>query len=230
MNPMIQRKIHHLLKDAGDSRDHRYLRELRLPFDLSKPILVTEKVDGTTVQGRKEDGEFAVYKRFDNFKPGDPRKHSASEADRYRLERLRRDDPAAKWIFAAADHHREAFSLLPEDLWIFFEALGEKIGARYKNPVLAPTIRVFDTGDGVVFSHFDITREFARFYALPLVAAHRQCFGNLDALVENLRSARSCDQQLEHYPLEGWVLRQKDQDLREMVAKIRVKDLERLAT
>ncbi len=228
MELMVQRKIQHLLKDTGNGRDHRYVRELRLPFDFTRPILVTEKVDGTTVQGRVEDGEFVVYKRFDNFKPGDPKKHTAGEAERYRLERLRRDDPASKWIWIAVDRHMSAFNKLPSGVWIFFEALGEKIGSRYRNPALAPTIRVFDTGDGEVFGYFEITTEMTLSRDLPLVAARRECFGNLDALIEGLRQARSMDAEFASYPLEGWVLRQKDENSRELVTKIRVKDLERL--
>lgn len=233
---MMQRKISHLLKDTGTGRDHRYVRELRTPIDLSRSVLVTEKVDGTTVQSRYIRGELEIWKRFDNFRAGDPRKHAALESERYRLERLHRDDPSTRWIWAAVDRHSDGLCRFWGSVWIFFEALGANINARYRQPPLQPTIRVFDVGSDGGFHHFADT-ELAKSVRLPIVGARTQIFGDLEALFRNLRQARYEDNGRDHlfpddnlcgYPLEGWVLRQVDSGGREIVAKIRVKDLEKL--
>jgi len=216
-----QRKIHHVLDSQGNGDSFFYLPQLKAPFDLSQPLLVTEKVDGTTTQGKKEDGQFVVYKRFDNFKPGDPRKRSASEAERYRLERLQLTDPASKWIWQSVTRWMPQFNQLPEGLWVYFEAIGDKIGARYKG--LQPTVRVFDTGNETSFNPFEVTVEMAHQAGLPLVASRSVSFGNVEALILQLQAAKPLDEELKPYVLEGWVLRQQ-----ETVAKIRVKDLDKL--
>lgn len=227
---MTQRKIPHLLKDEGNGRDHRYLRELRVPIDLREMVLVTDKVDGTTVQGIVGPDGFEVHKRFDNFRAGDPAKHAASELERYRLERLRRDDPAARWIWAAVDPFMDRLARLPSGLWTFFEALGASINARYKNPPLAPTIRVFDTGRDGEFAMFADTYQLANSFGLPVVDHRLQRFGDLETLVSFLVTQRgSPDHELGGYPIEGWVLRQDSLFIHETVAKIRVKDLDKLA-
>lgn len=216
-----QRKIYHLLDSQGNQEDFKYLPSLNAPFDLNQPILVTEKVDGTTVQGRVESGEFVTYKRFDNFKPGDPRKHAASEEERYRLEKLQLSDPASRWIWRSVDGWKSKLNQLPEGLWVYFEAIGDKIGARYKG--LSPTIRVFDTSSEGKFNPFGFLVVLCHQLGIPTVEFHSSVFGDLGTLVETLRVAESRDEELKPYKLEGWVLRQG-----EHVAKIRVKDLDKL--
>jgi hypothetical protein len=217
-----QRKIHHVLDSQGNGDSFFYLPLLKAPIDISQPLLVTEKVDGTTVQGKKEDGQFTVYKRFDNFKPGDPRKHAASEAERYRLEKLQPKDPASKWIWLSVNRWQDKFNQLPEGLWVYFEALGDKIGARYKG--LPATVRVFDTApESGSYNPFETTVEVIQQAGLPLVAFRTVSFGDVETLILQLQSAKPQDEELKPYVLEGWVLRQG-----ETVAKIRVKDLDRL--
>lgn len=233
---LMQRKIPHLLKDVGTGREHRYIRELRVPFDLQKPMIITEKVDGTTVQSRYLFGKLEVWKRFDNFRAGDPKKHAAPESERYRLEKLHHDDPSAKWIWAAVDRHYGGLCKFWGSVWVFFEALGANINARYRNPPLQPTIRVFDIGSYGRFHDFTTT-QLAKSAELPIVGAHTQIFGDLETLFRDLRQARYEDSKRDElypddnlcgYPLEGWVLRRSDPDGTELVAKIRVKDLAKL--
>lgn len=229
-----QRKIPHLLASEGDGASFRYLRKLGVPLDFSRPMLVTEKVDGSTMQAR----DALPHKRYDRFSKGDPRKHGASEEERYELRACARSNPAEKWYLDAFEAHldgfREAARLRP-DVWIYFEALGAKIGARY--PDLPPTIRVFDIADATGFLPFEQTIELAVATQLPRVAfsaLYLSCVftlhserAALDCLFESLTKTSS---DLVHpttkqpYVCEGWVIRQD-----ETVAKIRVADLKRLA-
>lgn len=218
-----QRKIGHLLNSRGEGRDFTYTRELALPFDLTRAVLVTEKVDGSTMQCLA--GE--PYKRYDNFKAGDPRKHGASEAERYRLEKCSRDKPHERYYLDAFDQYAAAFDLVSPKVWVYFEAIGPKIGARYRGPYEHSTVRVFDTSEGGVFLPFGETRAIAARVGLPLVGVTERVFGTLDALLTDLASAQSVDDRLPAHELEGWVLRQWHEG-RELVAKVRKADLGRV--
>lgn len=219
-----QRKIGHVLKSYGTGADFTYHRELATPFDLSKPILVTEKVDGSTMQALRG----MPFKRYDKFKAGDPRKHSASEEERYRLEQCSRDKPHEQYYLDAFDLFADGFAAAASHVWIYFEAIGPKIGARYRGEGEGPTIRVFDTAADGAFLPFGETRAIAARAGLPTVANIERTFGNLDGLLTVLAAAESGDPGLPKHVLEGWVLRQWDGE-KELVAKIRKGDLGRLA-
>lgn len=223
-----QRKIHHLLQSEGEGDTFRYLPVLSAPFDLNRPILVTEKVDGSTMQSAK--GE--PWKRFDRFSKGDPRKRLVNEEDRYELRPCRSDDPSVKWYLASFNAHRERFEEFGRrypDHWIYFEALGVKIGSRYKG--LDPTVRVFDVSDRGIFFSFLDTVKIVSEIGLPMVAYRWEVFGHVNNLLEVLAKDVSRDEQLPPHELEGWVLRQHVVNHaveKEVVAKIRVHDLRRI--
>lgn len=222
-----QRKIHHVLASEGEGKSFRYLPVLKAPLDLSRPILVTEKVDGSTMQSQL--GE--PWKRFDRFSKGDPRKRLVSEDERYELRRCEAVDPAMKWYLAAFEafrHQFEKFGELFPDTWVYFEALGGKIGSRH--PGLEPTIRAFDVSRDGKFLPFGMMREMTIKASLPRVDGwHRSWAGSLDRLLEDLGQDQWKDRGLAPpYKLEGWVLRQDDGNGNEVVAKIRVADLQKI--
>ena len=217
---MVQRKIHHILKSSGNGKDFHYLPELAIQFELDQIILVTEKVDGSTLQAKG--GE--LYKRYDNFSKNDPRKQTATEQERYRLDKCSRSNPSEKWYWQSFDAYRPQFERLGlhhPDIWVYFEALGSKIGARY--PGLGPTVRVFDAGTETAFEPFRGAGEVADAYALPMVFYYYRQFSGLEHLLADLQSAVSGDIGLPEHKLEGWVLRQGD-----LIGKIRVADLNKL--
>lgn len=220
----IQRKIHHLLQSEGADETFRYLPLLRVSLDLEEPVLITEKVDGTTMQAIR--GE--PWKRFDLFKRGDPRKRLVSEAERYELRFCQPEDPSVKWYLKSFEAHREAFDEFGRqypDIWIYFEALGANIGARYKG--LAPTVRIFDVGADGSFLPFFKTVGLVREFQLPAVAYRWEVFGTLENLLEVLARYISMDPKLPPHELEGWVLR-SEVNGNEVVAKIRVRDLQQI--
>ncbi len=223
-----QRKIHHLLQSQGEGATFRYFPELRAPFDLSKPILVTEKVDGSTMQS--SNGE--PWKRFDRFSKGDNVKRLVSEEERYELRRCEKEDPSVKWYLAGFDAYREQFVEFGRQyphFWIYFETLGAKIGTRYKD--LSPTVRVFDVGDHLGFLPFLDAHRAAFEIGLPVVAYRLEVFGSLSNLFEALRTDTSRDGGFPAHILEGWVLRQRARNHvldEEVVAKIRVEDLRKI--
>lgn len=214
---ITQRKIRHLLVGEGEGASFSYREELAQPFDLMQPILVTEKVDGSTMQALG--GE--PFKRYDRFKARDPRKHTATEEERYELRPCSRANPAERWYLDAFDAHAEAFSRVPSDVCIYFEAMGERIGARY--PRLEPTVRVFDASRDGAWLPFVDTVQLATLTGLPLVAHETRVFMTLNNLLLALACADSYDDDLPEHRLEGWVLRQGD-----LVAKIRKADLAKM--
>lgn len=212
-----QRKIGHVLQSSGDGQSFAYHAALGTPFDLSAPVLVTEKVDGSTMQVLNG----APFKRYDNFKKGDPRKHGASEEERYRLCACSRDNPSERYYLDAFDAYAEQFAMLDPGVWFYFEAMGAKIGARY--PGLSPTVRVFDSSRDGAWRPFEDTRVNASAAGLPVVQSFYETFGSIGALLGRLSEAESTDADLPPHKLEGWVLRQGD-----LVAKIRKADLGRI--
>lgn len=225
---VTQRKIHHLLQSEGEGATFHYLPELRAPFDLNKPIIVTEKVDGSTMQSRH--GE--PWKRFDRFSKGDPKKRLVSEDERYELRLCRLDDPSVKWYLASFNAYCEQFKEFGKrysNHWIYFEALGNKINARYKG--LDPTVRVFDVSENGVFLPFLEVVKVASWVGLPAVSYRWEVFGFLGNLLEVFRNDFSRDGHLPAHNLEGWVLRQHviTHTLNEeVVAKIRFEDLKKI--
>jgi len=222
-----QRKIHHLLQSHGEGRDFQYLPDLRASFDLGEPILVTEKVDGSTMQSKQ--GE--AWKRFDRFKKKDPRKRLASEEERYELRLCSPYDPGVKWYLASFNAHSSQFNLFGQrhpDRWIYFEALGAKVQSRY--PGLDPTVRVFDVSSNGAFLPFSEAVSIAFELGLPVVAHRWETFGSLGNLLDSLTTDSSRDDGLPSHQLEGWVLRQSGSTpSEEVVAKVRIGDLRKLA-
>ena len=222
---LTQRKIYHLLKSFGQGDDFWYLWELRTAFDLSKPILVTDKLDGSTMQ---TDGT-EPWKRFDRFKKGDKRKFNASEEERYELRICQPDDPLVKWYIEAFNVYRDRFAEFGRrypGFCAYFEALGGNIGGRF--PGLKPTIRVFDVADENSYLPFLETVKIAESVGLPVVPHRWEMFGNLETLLEILSRDVSGDKDLPMHILEGWVLRQMVNG-EEVVAKIRIADLAQLS-
>lgn len=220
-----QRKIHHVLASEGEGKAFRYLPVLQAAIDLSKTILITEKVDGSTMQSQL--GE--PWKRFDRFSKGDPRKRTVSEEERYELRQCEAGDPAVKWYLAAFDAHREAFGRFGQaypNHWIYFEALGGKIQSRY--PDLTPTIRIFDVSENGAFFPFGEAVSIADQFELPVVEHRTEIFFTLGSLLEKLSVANSSDRGFPTHQIEGWVLRQDDGNGNEVVAKIRVADLKKI--
>lgn len=216
----FQRKIFHLLVDNGIiGRGFRYLPEMnpRHSFNWAEPVLITDKIDGTTCQFNLRH----VYQRRDKFKKGDPRKFTASEDERYRLELLDPADPANQHIFKAVKPYLPKFSL-DGSIVTYFESFGKKIQARYKD--YGPDIRVFDVTYCDEWIPFDETVSLCQTWGLPCVKhALRLLEGGVKQIIETLPKAHHLDPDLQKYDLEGWVLRQGTQ-----IAKIRKTDLKRL--
>lgn len=170
-----------------------------------------------------------TYKHYDRFKSGDSRKHNATEEEHYELRKCKEEYPAEKWYLAGFNAYREQFkAFLQEfpDTWIYFETLGEKIGARYAQ--LMPTVRVFDVSKNGKFLSFEKAKELALRFNLPVVKSHIETFGSLENLISMPTQSGSHDEGFPEHKLEGWVLRQEIGG-QEVVAKIRVGDLKRLA-
>lgn len=222
---LMQRKIHHLLASEGEDDTFRYLPRLRAPFDLSQPLLVTEKVDGSTMQAFRG----KPWKRFDRFKKGDQRKRLVPEEERYELRPCDPADSNIKWCLKSFEAYKEQFTLFGEtypEHWVYFEALGSKIASRYKN--LEPTVRVFDIGTNSHFLPFEEALNMVAKAGLPTVATRWQYFSNLEILLIFLSQDVSRDTALPDHQLEGWVLRQAVNG-GEVVAKIRVNNLKKIA-
>ena len=214
-----QRKIHHLLESNGTGRDFRYL-EMMNPkhhFNWDDPIIVTDKIDGTTVQADNQ----IICQRRDNFKKGDPRKFTASEEERYHLEKLE-ESSQNKWIFEAVEPFREQFLRLSAGVAVYFECFGPKIGTRYRN-MENHSIRVFDVAFKGQFSPFTETIILCEMFDLPLVGYKLVQYHGIQDIIKWLQDARHADLKLYEFELEGWVIRQ-----REEIAKIRKSDLEKL--
>lgn len=220
-----QRKIYHLLKSEGENETFRYLPEFRAPFSLEEPILVTDKVDGSTMQSKGG----KPYKRFDLFRKNDPRKHTASEAERYELRLLDPLNHSHREFLTAYNSYRpefEEFGRRYPDLWIYSEGLSSNIGGRF--PGLKPTIRVFDANKNGQYLPFLEILRMAGEVGLPVVPWRWEVFGNLETLLEVLSKDVSSDKELPPHRLEGWVLRQVVNG-EEVVAKIRVTDIDQIS-
>jgi len=213
----VQRKIFHLLANNGLSgREFRYLLKVnpKHAFNWNEPLLITDKIDGTTAQADSEH----IYKRRDTFKKGDPQKFKAPETERYFLEQLDETSPQNRWIFQAYSRYKDRFSKIPPSYTVYFECFGDKIQERYKN--MPPDIRVFDITHDEEFVPFETTLAFCNTYHLPLVGFQYRTFSHVSEIVDLLAQATHIDPLLGQYELEGWVLRQQDQ-----IAKIRKADL-----
>lgn len=216
----VQRKIVHLLNNNGLSRDQfRYVPIMHPThqFDWDKPIYVTDKIDGTTVQQQHN----VIYKRKDRFKKGDPRKYTATEKERYILLPLNPLASEWHWIFNACTSYRHIFDQLHSV--IYFEAFGPKINARYRDlPV--HDIRVFDMSSGEDYFPFKWSLVMCEKLSLPIVGNIQKSFHRgICQLIDELSAATHADPTLTDYELEGWVLRQGED-----IAKIRKSDLEKI--
>jgi hypothetical protein len=238
-----QRKIYHLLDSIGSGTNFRYLRKLNpkhnFVWDIDNVILLTDKIDGTTVQANNK----GVYKRIDNFKKGDPKKHSATEEERYKLELITFFNdltykPEWKYIIDAISPYIETFRKIPDNITVYFEVFGEKIGTRYNglsNIIRkAHDIRIFDITIDDKYAPFGknvrylSTIEFCEKYDLPHVdfqiiltrLIRLDVLEGINWLLDWLKSDKHTDPKLESFELEGWVIRQGNE-----IAKIRRNDL-----
>jgi len=217
-----QRKIHHLLDNNGETGNgFRYISKInpKHHFDWDEPIIVTDKIDGTTTQADNQN----IYKRRDNFKKGDPRKITASEEERYYLEQLDENAPQNQWIFKAVEPFREQFSWLHDDTTLYFECFGPKIQTRYNN-MENRSIRVFDVAYKGQFAPFTETIQLCEMFGIPIVGYTLTPLHGVEDIINRLLDARHIDLKLYEFELEGWVIRQ-----REEIAKIRKTDLEKLS-
>ena len=215
-----QRKTHHLWADHGvTGRDFKYLPELSDKHDFywDDKILITDKIDGTTVQADAS----GVYKRRDLFKTGDPRKFTATEQERYILAKLDLDAPENKHIARAVSKYLGIFKKLPPVIMIYFEAFGNKIQARYKG--LTPDIRVFGLTINDDFQLFEYIKRFCAERGLPVVGGYYAHLSGVSDIISRLESATHNEDALKPYELEGFVLRQGSQ-----IAKIRKSDLKKI--
>eukprot|EP00935_MAST-01C_sp_MAST-1C-sp1_P001051 g1051.t1 len=221
-----QRKIHSLMAHEGQGNSFRYHMKLsETPrFKTGDRIYLTEKWDGTTMQATN----CGCFKRFDNFKKGDRRKHKASEQERYRLEKIDFDEPENAHIAAACKPYLQTFSRLPDRLCLYFEACGPQIGARFRQAVLADTIRVFDVsreGDDDYLPFADTIR-LCDELGLPIVH-YTEASLDLHEVCALLTVSPAPRYHGVDAELEGFVVRDVDQQGR--IAKIRVDDMAKIA-
>ena len=217
----VQRKIHHLLANNGEiGGGFRYLPTLNplVNFNWKNIIIVTDKIDGTTVQADSQN----IYKRYDKLRKGDPKKLTATEDERYGLKKLSEEDPANKWIFKARDRYRKRFSRMKSGLMVYFECFGDKINARYKGR--EQDIRVFDFALDDEYISFENILGNCEEIGLPPVGSFNHAkFGEVTDIIKQVAGTGHIDLKLAGIPLEGWVLRQG-----EHIAKIRKNDLSRI--
>jgi hypothetical protein len=235
---ITQRKIHHLLADNGETgHNFRYLPELNSihKFDWNDPIILTDKIDGTTVQAADK----RVFKRKDKFKKGDPRKREVPPGERYELVEIFPDAPEWRWVFEAYDRYKPIFKRLFNRFTVYFEAFGPKINKRYRG-MDHHDLRVFDIVQppAFVFGDFVDVVDFCTATGLPCVGRTSMYFKGFDtpqaalyawlhdtdAYIEHsdtpeLDYYKHADPLLEAYELEGYVLRQGSE-----IAKIRKSD------
>jgi hypothetical protein len=218
--PRTQRKIVHLLDSSGTGDTFRYYNKLnrKAQFLEGDSVYLTEKWDGTTAQATNA----GVYKRLDLLKKGDPRKATASESERYMLEKLDLEHNKNRWIREAVQEYTSVFQSLPDGVCVYFEAIGTSIGGRFKHLDEFHDIRVFDFARDDKYLSFDDTVALATEYSLPLVHYDELTDLTVAGVIEQLsRTSRSyTDIDAE---LEGFVVR--DITDRGRVAKIRVEDL-----
>jgi len=186
-------------------------------FNWDDWIVVTDKIDGTTVQADNKN----VYKRRDRFKKGDPRKFKATEEERYYLKQLEEEEPQNKWIFKAFNRYREPISHIEPSYNVYFECFGDKIQARYKGR--PQDIRVFDFAIEDKYLPFETTIDLCNSFNIPIVGYTYKKLSGVKEIIETLPEAKHIDSELQEYELEGWVLRQGKQ-----IAKIRKTDLKKL--
>ena len=215
--PRTQRKIPHLLSSQGNGDTFRYLKLFnpKAGFAPGNSVYLTEKWDGTTVQATKD----GIYKRIDKIQAGDPKKHSASEEERYGLIKLDLDNNQNQYINRSCSQYLEIFENLEEGLCVYFEAVGTSIGARFQASPDWYDIRVFDFSKDGEFLSFDEAIILAEELGLPLV--HYTEVNNLD--VEYLIKLLSKNPSYYDNPAEceGFVIR----DSENKIAKFRVADL-----
>ncbi len=218
----VQRKIFHLLADNGISgANFGYLPQIssRHKFDFSKAFVITDKIDGTTVQADNR----AIYQRRDKFKSGDPRKFSASEAERYFLVELNKNGSENKWIFEAVEPFQSKMKQMLDDLVVYFECFGSKIQDRYR-AFGHHSIRIFDFALHDDYLPFEETLQKCTSFNLPNVGYDLRHFDDIFELLASFKNAEHIDPELKPFILEGWVIRQGDQ-----IAKIRKADLRKLS-
>ncbi len=224
MEMRTQRKIQHLLVNNGEpGEDFRYLPVMSHyhNFHWNRGIYCTDKIDGTTVQGNCE----GIFKRIDRFKRGDPRKHTASEEERYKLIKLD-NNPQWKWIWEAISFYKKQIETIPSHITAYFEVFGPKINATYRD-MSVHDLRIFDFTKHDKFVHFEDVNRLAWKYGIPTVGSFFWSFTEAFAIESILdvlaKKPKHIEASFANYTLEGWVFRQGLE-----IAKIRVSDLEKV--
>jgi len=200
----VQRKIAHLLESEGSGDDFGYFRRLATAVHGLRPgqrVVLTEKWDGTTVQATNK----GIFKRKDRFGLGDPRKHAATEEERYDIERVDLEHPQNRHIATSVRVYLERFNAMEPDLCVYFEAVGSNIQARFTHLPEFADIRVFDFARSGRFLPWSETTSLAKKYDLPIVAATESML-DLDKVLEVLQ-ARPCYAGGIPAQLEGFVVR-----------------------
>lgn len=220
--PVTQRKIHNLLDHVGSGDTFELLKQLnpKVGLEIGTEVYLTEKWDGTTVQATNQ----GIFKRFDKFKKGDPKKHKATEEERYGLAQIDLDDPSHKYIAKSVSNYVDKFKSLKDGECVYFEALGPRIGARYKHIPDFQDIRVFDFSRNGKFLAFEEAIVLAEQYELPLVAYRTE---SLDiARVIQILDDPLCYEDVDA-PIEGFVIREAGFELEDggKIAKFRVDDI-----
>ena len=248
---LVQRKIHNIFATLQGSEDDCGEEETTPRFRLDKmklnvaktgldfnlcTIIATEKWDGTTMQATRE----GLFKRRDMIARGDPRKFNAGERERYTLIEVNIHHSSHSHLRGAVAKYLDVFARLPPGVTVYFEAVGPRIQARYRDCFangVTGLIRVFDSSKDGVFLPFGETVKLAESLGLPMVHAFefsappapRSENDLIELILKTKREAVSYSAAPELnslVELEGYVFRcTKDSS---KVAKLRVCDLEPL--
>jgi len=211
--PLCQRKIYHIFKHEGNGASFRYCDGEVHPDCkdwVGKPVIVTEKWDGTTVQATRH----GIFKRQDNFRHGSKAKRGAPVPDRYRLDLLDIDMEDNVHIKRAVEPHLATFASLSDGLCVYFEAIGPAMGG---GPTITNRtgymILVFDFSmDGQFLPWTEIER-LAVAHSLPLVSSWRlDAFEPLPVYqkLANTECYTSPPAGYASEPFEGFVIRDPD--------------------
>mmetsp|Transcript_62717 Transcript_62717/g.149622 ORF Transcript_62717/g.149622 Transcript_62717/m.149622 type:complete len:420 (-) Transcript_62717:56-1315(-) len=227
--PLVQRKIFHLFRFAGNGPNFHYEPPARLNAEQTglgpeecPPLYLTEKWDGTTMQATNS----AVFRRLDL---ATKRKGEAQDASqRYTLRLVAWREPSSgRWngldhleadtyVAEALRPYLHHFEAMEPDLCVYFECVHTFIQARYRHLDGLADIRVFDFArcgeDGSWqsgrFLPFDETVALAERHNLPIVGFERHVGASAESLWKELEAAKSKEYKTAKAPLEGYVVRE----------------------
>jgi hypothetical protein len=219
-----QRKIHSLLYHEGTSDTFRYFPKLNdtAAFCEGDVVFLTEKIDGTTMQATNG----GVYKRFDRKSARKSGKwHNLTDEERYSVERVDLSNRSNRYIAQAVQDYLPIFSQIPDGVCIYFEAIGQSIGARFAEiSEFSDTIYVFDSTRDGEFVPFGDTVELCERVSLPCVA-HSTTELSVSNIIETLSRQPLYYSALPTALLEGFVVRSTTSCA---AAKIRVDDVPKI--